>query len=565
MSELKDYASILPKEPPKKLLKTLIKEGYFKENYLVYRSEYVLNPLTEQKEKMVKCRCSNCKETFYEDYCNADCCFKSYVSAPFGFHNSITNEPVISYNDTLCPNCGAKVKVYHCGAFKNYNTVENRFPMSVHKIKGRLVLICWCFTRRIDKNANDEIYSRPYEAYIVDGKKMVKCVGYTRFMSSLSWHDWEQRKRCDDSFGKLEFLYLCNKEDIYKTSAANSHLYKYIEDSYAAGKKAYPVTYLRVWQRHNNVENIVVQGGTPLLCDLLNKNMNCYGYYGQNKRPSTDLKGIDWKQNKPSKMLGLNKTDFRYCVDNRWNFEQLEFYKEAIKVDKKFEPSLVKKITGKFNLYDVKYLFACTFDGNLSKTVNYIFKQYKLNKKQVSFLYYHDYLDMLVQLGFSKTDPALQFPNDLVASHNQMVLRLQEKEDEELKKSFAKRFKELSKFSFKYKGLKIVPCKNQKELNKEGKELNHCVSRYAKQHASGETAIFFIRKTENPDKSYFTLELDEKAGRVRQNRGNRNCERTVDVKEFEKEFVKFVKQVLITERKTKNVREKEKHNRSRSA
>ena len=53
MSELKDYASILPKEPPKKLLKTLIKEGYFKENYLVYRSEYVLNPLTEQKEKMV--------------------------------------------------------------------------------------------------------------------------------------------------------------------------------------------------------------------------------------------------------------------------------------------------------------------------------------------------------------------------------------------------------------------------------------------------------------------------------------------------------------------------------
>jgi hypothetical protein len=62
--------------------------------------------------------------------------------------------------------------------------------------------------------------------------------------------------------------------------------------------------------------------------------------------------------------------------------------------------------------------------------------------------------------------------------------------------------------------------------------LNHCVASYAQKHASGKTAIFFIRKAKAPDVPWFTLEWDEKENRVRQNRGERNCAPPDEVKIF---------------------------------
>ena len=44
----------------------------------------------------------------------------------------------------------------------------------------------------------------------------------------------------------------------------------------------------------------------------------------------------------------------------------------------------------------------------------------------------------------------------------------------------------------------------------EGATLHHCVAGYCKRIANQETAVFFIRKTEEPDKPYFTLELQDK-------------------------------------------------------
>ena len=75
----------------------------------------------------------------------------------------------------------------------------------------------------------------------------------------------------------------------------------------------------------------------------------------------------------------------------------------------------------------------------------------------------------------------------------------------------------------------------------EGRELHHCVATYAKRHASGQTAIFFIRHINEPDKPYFTLEFDFKNMCVRQNSGLRHCERTQEVQDFEEKWVEFVK------------------------
>lgn len=61
---------------------------------------------------------------------------------------------------------------------------------------------------------------------------------------------------------------------------------------------------------------------------------------------------------------------------------------------------------------------------------------------------------------------------------------------------------------------------SQKELVEEGDALHHCVGTYAKDHANGKTAIFFVRRVKESGNSYFTLELDEGKLTVRQNRGD---------------------------------------------
>ncbi len=55
---------------------------------------------------------------------------------------------------------------------------------------------------------------------------------------------------------------------------------------------------------------------------------------------------------------------------------------------------------------------------------------------------------------------------------------------------------------------------------------------YARDHAGGKTAIFFIRRADRPQEPWFTLELDEKRLEVRQNRGLRNCDPSEEVRSF---------------------------------
>ncbi|WP_251843116.1 PcfJ domain-containing protein, partial [Enterococcus faecalis] len=50
------------------------------------------------------------------------------------------------------------------------------------------------------------------------------------------------------------------------------------------------------------------------------------------------------------------------------------------------------------------------------------------------------------------------------------------------------------------------------EIVEEGQVLHHCVGsqHYLEQHTKGKTTIVFIRRKEEPDKPYFTLEYREK-------------------------------------------------------
>ena len=99
----------------------------------------------------------------------------------------------------------------------------------------------------------------------------------------------------------------------------------------------------------------------------------------------------------------------------------------------------------------------------------------------------------------------------------------------------------MSRYAWEHDGILIRPAASEQELRKEGSALHHCVATYAKRHAAGELTIFFIRRVEEPDKPWFTLNFNEKFLSVTENRGLHNCVRTPEIEAFEAAWLAWVR------------------------
>ena len=155
-----------------------------------------------------------------------------------------------------------------------------------------------------------------------------------------------------------------------------------------------------------------------------------------------------------------------------------------------------------------------------------------------------DYLDNAVKLGYDVKNSFVLFPDHLPEAHDETALQRVAFE----KKIAENNFTEIEKiapdlnrvYGMKTNSLFIRAPRNYKELTKEGQELHHCVGTYAMRQAMKETAILFIRKVEDPDTPFYTLEY--KNEEVQQVRGKNNCSTTPEVQQFVKAWEKKIKQ-----------------------
>lgn len=163
-----------------------------------------------------------------------------------------------------------------------------------------------------------------------------------------------------------------------------------------------------------------------------------------------------------------------------------------------------------------------------------------------------DYWGMLKKV-YNGLPPELLYPKDLRRAHDEIAERIREVENKAVNEKIEARSAELAKFILidEDAGLMIRPAATHKEFVEEGKKLSHCVATYAKRHADAVTNIFFIRRTAEPDKPFYTLELNLTAREpyVVQNRGKGNRARTEEVERFEAAWLEHVKNIISKEKK----------------
>lgn len=307
-------------------------------------------------------------------------------------------------------------------------------------------------------------------------------------------------------------------------------------------------------------EWICKMGLNNLAANIVNK----YSFYYL----STDI--IDYKANTIYEILGLTKVNTKILQEIDGNTDELDLLREAQKLDIQMNAEYLKKFYETFGC-DIKLLrkkgnrisfhkFFKYFDKEIERYIDKKPKE-KLKREELIELKrnmvndWKDYLRWCSELKYNLDNMFIYMPNNFKQVHDRVAKEYKDLKDRKAAaekkrrdKLVAKKMQKLKKdmeeifsknagvdaLNIKGNGLILIVPANSDAIKEEGEALHHCVGTYIERVAKGETAIFFIRKENEPSKPYYTLEWRD--NKVIQCRGMNNCSVTDKVKAFVQAF-----------------------------
>ena len=265
MAETRDYTKLLPSQPPAGALEWC-KRTLFAKEYGIYRDTYYQDAQTGRKKNGVQVTCTVCGHTWNAVKIHGGEC--RYNSAPFGFADERSGVARAHGDKFNCPSCGYMLTAMHVGKISKCGIDDNVYFMTHTQIDSNFALLGWRAERNTGKDASKVYRMWPYEAYVFESRKAIRLTGYQKYMTQLRFFDgWKQIKKCTDVWGptrRKQWYHRPRLEDITGTTVEKSGLIQYLA---VAGDETMPVAYLRLWQKHRNLENLVVQGCGKLVAD----------------------------------------------------------------------------------------------------------------------------------------------------------------------------------------------------------------------------------------------------------------------------------------------------------
>ena len=165
---------------------------------------------------------------------------------------------------------------------------------------------------------------------------------------------------------------------------------------------------------------------------------------------------------------------------------------------------------------------------------NYLIRQAGSTGEPVSQVIttWEDYLFMADRLHLDTSDEIVYRPSALLQRHEEAVRLTEELELSMTAEEIAMRYPLVNqvisglqeKYGFQNDVYTILAPKNIEDVLMEGEALHHCIDKketYFERMDSRETYILFLRKTKQPEKPYYTLEV-EPGGVIRQKRTEYN-------------------------------------------
>lgn len=245
-------------------------------------------------------------------------------------------------------------------------------------------------------------------------------------------------------------------------------------------------------------------------------------------------RAVNWRAKDLRKILGLKSKEIK-------EFRELGRYARLYELEKYKD---IKKMGYKVSFDQIGMLPDYKTKEKIKEIERYVKLEKALNyleTQEDDCGIYLDYLKECRLLGYDMKNKKVLFPEELQAAHEETSEKIRIQADSKKKVAFKDSTDKIyGRPEYREEKLLIRAAQSPEELAKESAALSHCVRGYVDRVANGSCAILFIRKTESPDKPYFTLELSPD-GKIIQCRGNRNCAYPGDVKEFMERWQKWMK------------------------
>jgi len=238
---------------------------------------------------------------------------------------------------------------------------------------------------------------------------------------------------------------------------------------------------------------------------------------------------VNWNAKTIFKALRLNRGDLKEIKESKisLDFHGLKMIQMGKKTGSKLSIANLMGM-GKLFDYNMNVLQFILKYASLDKAYKFIEKQKqrsKFNSAHAILGTWKDYIDDCIQLQYAMRDERVLYPKDIDAAHQNTLRQIKIKVDESLNIKIKGRVKKLRKqYAFSNGGFFIRPAESSIELMDEGNALNHCVGRYANDYANGGTDILFVRKTAEPEKPFYTMEVHKNQITQVRSKGNKTPE-----------------------------------------
>lgn len=308
-----------------------------------------------------------------------------------------------------------------------------------------------------------------------------------------------------DAFEHPAWKYCQMKEFYYYQYAAD------IIEDWMTGQRAesarWLVLYLAWYALHPQIEMAVKLGFSDAVEELI-----------ENNRKNARL--LNWDADTPGGFLRMDKKDAKIFIRAQMSFKDLKVWKETAKGGSFSDyMDMADLVGGVENLHKISE--AAAAHGIAFKTAaRYIAKlipacsRYAPPTAQI-IQTWRDYLDMAKSLNYDLTEETVLMPKKLQERHDAAAETLGELDRLDEIKAYKIRRKQLEKkYGFKLGGLRILVPNSAEEIIAEGKTLHHCVGGYAARHVQGKTVILFLRNAKKPMRSFLTIEMIKRQGRM---------------------------------------------------
>lgn len=409
---------------------------------------------------------------------------------------------------TICPVCGEATMV---GSWYGRKWMRQHATCLVIQPweKGLLLRECGCWSDYESGRFEPHWYQD--DITIFESGRYIRETNYT-------WQGWKRVQSLKRNAGSRLVMF----DDLTGTEFENCPVRTFINTI-----GYHPAKFIRLYQRHPNVEHLVREHLEEVVKDIL-----------------SGVRGINWKGRRPRDMLGLTKPEVKAVFSARLSLRAVNLYKRYPGTFDLWEDrNLLRSITGGF-------LGWVQNEPDVMKALRYVQRCMRQGVREYNV--YHMLTDtrrMLAQLGHEMTEHNL-WPRNLQETHDKAAAEIKAIERAKTAREWEKEqgiwdriAEKLSPLCWEDAGMLIRPVSSRMELVREGDMLDHCVASYAERLKREESYILLIRRTDKPDTPYFTLNLS-KSGSIIQCHGYKNDRflpggtRPQEIKDFEQRWMK---------------------------